>query len=185
MANLKFFAWQTPEDLKLLCDYEGNALGRLALKGPGQEFREAFVASRFAVHRCATSVRLLQTRHGQQTPDFAMILNRNELWFETTEIDRPRRRRGDEPLLEQAQYYADDEWSSPEELYETAVYRVEAKVRKSYDKCDGLLIWFNAFPVERSHQINLEWWQNTASSAQARFAEVWVHFDGKFAKLFD
>ncbi|MFC0590727.1 hypothetical protein ACFFF7_15055 [Novosphingobium aquiterrae] len=185
MANLKFFEWQTPEDLKRLAELESEGLGALALKGPGQEFREAFAASRFALHCGATAVRLLETRQGQQTPDFALISMGKELWFETTEIDRPGRRRGDEPLVEGAQSFADHEWSNPEELFEAAVHRITSKVKKTYDKCDGLLIWFNAFPVERAHQINQQWWESAASTARTHFTEVWVHQAGKFTKLSD
>ena len=184
MANQEFFEWQTPEKLRKLADIESDSLGALALKSPGREFREAFVASRFAQHRDAAFVRLLPTRQGKQTPDFAILVGGDELWFETTEIDRPNRRRGDEPLVDSAQFYAEDEWSTPEELCPTATSRIGSKVSKNYDKCDGLVIWFNAFPVERSHTMNRDWWEKVSSSAKSRFAEVWVHQHGGFTRLF-
>ena len=184
MSERCYFDWQSPESLRDLAESDSLLLGLDALKRRGKDFREAFAASRFALHRRATSVRLIKPRDGSQTPDFAMLLNKQELWFETTEIDRPGRRRGDEPFQSGFVAYADGEWTSPDELGPVVTERVAAKVSKTYDKCDGLLIWFNAFPVDRARELTTEWWNTSAEPARDHFAETWVHQSSRFTQLF-
>lgn len=62
--------------------------------------------------------------------------------------------------------------------------RVTAKAEKHYHKCDGLIIFSNAFPIEREEALNADWWSNAAGAARSKFAEVWVHKSGKFSRIF-
>jgi len=181
------YEWQSPQ--KLLDDVEvkRSELGRLISKGPGRDFREAFVASRFAAFRNATAVKLLQPRHGLPTPDFAILPGPGEeLWFETTEIDRPDRRRGDEPPMPPTvfQDVPDEHWVSSEIYAQTVRARVGTKALKKYDKCEGLIIWSNAAWVDDDDDLTDDWWKSVASAAAPKFSEVWVHTDGSFRRLF-
>ena len=156
------------------------------MRSPGKDFREAFVASRFSGHVEATSVRLLKPVHGRQTPDFAILLNGSELWFETTEIDHPARRRGDEhkTAQEPIRPFEESEWSTPEMLEEVVRIRVHAKTSKHYEKCDGLVIWCNAVPVERSDEMDKAWWELYAGIAEEKFDQVWIGQNEMFTRLF-
>jgi len=178
------FDWQSPEELEISAEGQRGVLGPLALKGPGKDFREAYVAAKFATARGADLVRLLEPNGHQPTPDFAISLFGSELWFETTEIDRPNRRRGDEVRTSLVESIPDDEWISPNAYAVVTHQRVDAKTKKNYSKCDGLVIWSNGFPIENESTLTLEWWQSAARPASDIFSETWVHHGSRFERLF-
>ena len=170
--------------MRLAAEAHSNALGSDSLKRRGKDFREAFVASRFASVRGASRVRLLEPLNNQPTPDFAISLGISELWFETTEIDRPGRRRGDEPPLEGCEHVLEEEWVTPEAYRDEVTQRVRSKAAKNYLKCDGLVIWSNAFPIERQDELTETWWADAATPAKGAFSEVWVHFRQSWTQLY-
>jgi hypothetical protein len=180
------FEWQSPVALKLAAEFKRSVLGPLSMKGPGQDFREAFVASRFAEFRGGKAVKLLRPRPRIPTPDFAILMETGEeLWFETTEIDRPDRRRGDEEALDPGENNVPDEhWVVSDQYAQTVAERVSKKAQKNYDKCDGLIIWSNAFPIDDDEKMTIQWWQEASRPAATIFPETWVHFQGSFNQLF-
>lgn len=165
----------------------GDLLGRHAMRRAGAAFRESFIASRFAAHRKADAVRLLRPRK-QATPDFAIMLNQVEAWYETTEADRPGRKRMDEYASDDQQagveHIPDDHWVEPDTYADVINVLTTRKGQKSYDKCDGLIIWSNAFPIAQQDQLNERWWQEAARPAQTAFPEVWCHFQDQFSRIF-
>jgi hypothetical protein len=179
-----FFEWQTPTALEVMVAALGERLGRQALLQQGQLFREAFVANRFAAERAAECVRLLRPRTAP-TPDFSIRLEGRECWYETTETDRPRRRRGleykaEEPALRTV---ADDAWTDPDAYFGVVRGAATKKAAKVYSKCDGLIIWSNAFPIANEESIDAAWWLRATEPAHAAFLEVWIHHDGAFKQL--
>ena len=118
------------------------------------------------------------------TPDFAILLQGEERWYETTEADRPGRKRGAETFSETIQHIQDDEWVEPEAYLNIIRERTASKARKSYEKCEGLIIWSNAFPIAREHEIDEAWWKLAAEPARAAFPEIWNHFKDRFSRIF-
>ena len=182
-----FSSWQSPAEMKAAADLLGNALGRYALMQAGVLFREAFVASRFAAHRHAETVRLLPPRL-EPTPDFAILVNGAERWYETTEADRPGRQRGQEykrpDSLDRLEWISEDQWVEPETYLEVIRQRTASKAAKAYDKCDGLIIWSNAFPISQEELLDHAWWKSAAEPAQTAFPEVWCHFKSRFKRVY-
>jgi hypothetical protein len=170
--------------MMLAADELRHALGSSAMRRVGRDFREAFIAARLAEHRGARSVRLLTARPDEPTPDFAIHSGENELWFESTEIDRPNRRRGTEEVVKGFTAFAEEEWTSPEALWTVTRERVLKKVGKQYAKCEGLVVWNNAFPIERASQLTNDWWESACAPARNRFSETWVYTSGAFLRLF-
>ena len=179
-----FFDWQSPATMIDAAEEHSRELESESLRRRGKEFREAFVAGRFAAIRRASSVRLLEPHGNKPTPDFAIRLADSELWFETTEIDRPGRRRGQEPPVVGCEYIPDEDWVTPEAYSSEVAKRVQSKAAKSYAKCDGLIIWSNAFPIEREDQLTSSWWADAAAPARDAFPEVWVHFQQSWILLY-
>jgi uncharacterized protein (DUF885 family) len=89
----QYFEWQDPQNLLKLSQQHGGEL-ESCLGNRAREFREGFIAARFAVQLRADRVRLLRTEDTAPTPDFAVRLANKELWYEITEVDRPERKRG-------------------------------------------------------------------------------------------
>ena len=170
--------------MKDAADAHSHELGWDSLKRRGKNFREAFVAGRFADVRGATQVRLLEPIGTHPTPDFAINVASSELWFETTEIDRPGRRRGAEPPLEEIEQVPEGDWVTPEAYRSEVTRRVRSKAAKRYSKCDGLVIWSNAFPIERQADLTNVWWSDAAAPAEKVFSEVWVHFQENWIQLY-
>lgn len=86
------YDWQTPATLVKKTDFLQKSLGRQALLRGGTAYREAYIAGKFANHVNSDLVKLLVPRT-QPTPDFALRIGADELWFESTEADRPSRKR--------------------------------------------------------------------------------------------
>ena len=182
----RFFEWHSPQALLAGAESLGAKLGHMAMRRPGTAYREAFVASRFAKHRGSELVRLLPPRK-RPTPDFALKLAGEELWYETTEVDRPGRKRGleyaDESSGNLVEQIPDEHWVEPD-AYQAVIHeRCVQKASKRYDKCDGLIIWSNAFPIGNEDQLNTEWWIHAIRAAQGSFPEVWRHFRGEFSRI--
>lgn len=179
------FEWQLPERMASSVDALREDLGHQAMLRPGREYREAFIAARFALHRNAELVRLIVPK-AEPTPDFAIQLAGQELWFETTEVDRPGRRRGEEykdGVPQTTQLVPGNEWVTPEEYLAVIGTAVLAKARKAYEKCDGLIIWSNAFPISDWDSLTDDWWAVAARPAISAFDEVWRHHRGEFRQI--
>lgn len=170
------FRWQAPEALLARAELLRRKLGGLALRRPGKDFREAFVASRFARWRNASFVRLLEPHKLLPTPDFAIRLGASEFWFETTEADCPGRKRGDEVEAPEGtiSQIPDDHWVEPSEYQALVRERVLVKASKEYSKCDGLIIWSNAFPIADEEGLTPDWWRAAVTPAEDKFDEIWV-----------
>lgn len=176
------FAWQTPAEMRAIAELLSQQLGWGALKRAGTAFREAFVACRFAEHRSADAVRLLKAAQ-TPTPDFAIRLANEERWYETTEADRPGRTRGNEPPLQSIQMIPDSDWVEPEDYLGVIQARAKRKARRAYSRCNGLIIWSNAFPIAKEHQLDRRWWETAVEPAAEAFEEVWVHFKSEFRQI--
>jgi hypothetical protein len=187
-ADLSFlYNWHSPGAMKAATNSLADTLGTAALMQAGYLYREAFVASRFAAHRSAEAVRLLPPRQGP-TPDFAILLEGVESWYETTEADRPGRTRGSEYKRAQPQQRVeqipDDHWVEPEVYLAVVRQRAAAKAAKAYDNCDGLIIWSNAFPIAQEERLDLDWWRQATEPARTAFPEVWYHFKNRFNRIY-
>ncbi len=183
MHSSCFYEWQHPERLAESAELMRTQLAGLSMRGPGKDFREAFVAAKFAKVREADAVKLLQTRHGTPTPDFAIRMGTNELWFETTEADRLGRKRGAEDQAPGVREFLESEWVTASDYHSVVCQRVQTKTQKSYDKCDGLIVWSNAFPLADPDELTADWWCSAVTSAEGVFGEVWVHHSGAFTQL--
>lgn len=174
--EIDLFAWQSPEQMLLNAETVRSTLGILAIHRQGQDFREAYVASRFAQMRQADAVRLLQPLSDQPTPDFAVKISSCELWFETTEADRPGRKRGDEdhrPICV-PRPIPDKHWVLPDDYQIQVSERALSKASKRYDRCDGLIVWSNAWPIDNQQTLTPQWRQDACRPAKHAFSEVWV-----------
>ena len=178
-----YFEWREPHDLLALTKEHKIALGEEWKSRRGREFREAYIAARFAVERAADAVRLLAPEQGCSTPDFAIKTGSRELLYESTEIDRPGRRRGDEQPITTVTRVSEGDYVTAE-LY-AAILRDRSgkKAAKDYDRCDGLIIYDNAFPVEDRELLTLHWWADNTQAARARFAEVWCFHSDVFRQI--
>lgn len=179
------FGWQSPDELWARVVSLRSQLGAMALKRPGKNFREAYVASQFASWRSASAVRLIEPTANQPTPDFAIMLGSQEYWFETTEADRRGRKRGNEVLdpASIVEPIPKEHWVGPRDYHALVRERVRSKMRKSYVKCDGLVVWSNAFPIIDEEELTFDWWRSTVVDARTKFAEIWVHHGEKFIQL--
>ena len=151
-----------------------GALGWESLKRIGRDYREAYVASRFAQIRGANAVRLLRPSDTSPTPDFAVIVESKEYWFETTEVDRPDRRRGAEQPVQGVRQLEENEWITADQYFWEIERRVKSKAARTYLKCDGLIVWSNAFAISDDEAMDTEWWQRATISASDRFSQCWV-----------
>ncbi len=174
MIEARFYQWQTPDEMSGLAEAFRDEHGQKCLKRLGRDFREAYVAAKFARHRAAARVRLLKERGDKPTPDFSLCIAGEERWYETVEIDRSNRRRGDEEPIETVQLIPPEEWVTSGEYFVEAAKRIQAKARKSYDKCEGLIVWSNAFAISDSENVTPEWWRQAAQPAIDSFSESWV-----------
>lgn len=175
-SEFDLFVWQNPEGLRAKAGLMRTRLRHLALRNAGRDFREAYVAARFAGHRQASHVRLLPPRQTIPTPDFAIKVGGAELLFETTESDRPGRKRGAEEFDagDILRAIPDHHWVCPAEYLDLVRQRVQSKAGKAYDKCNGLLVWSNAFPIADEEPLTIDWWRDACLPARDAFAEVWV-----------
>jgi hypothetical protein len=181
------YDWHLPDEMLVIVDSLHNDLGRQALLRPGTEYREAFVAARFAKHRSSERVRLLRAG-SRPTPDFSVLLDEAEHWFETTEADRPGRKRdleySEENHFDGFENIPDEHWVEPDAYLAVIQERCAQKAAKGYDKCDGLIIWSNAFPISNWDHLDENWWKLAAAPAQGAFPEVWRHFQSKFSRIY-
>lgn len=177
-----YFHWQQPSDLLALTDVDSDQLGEDWKRRAGKDFREAFIAARFAEFVGAEAVRLLPPVGNQPTPDFAINLQSAEFWYETTEIDRPGRQRGAEPPLVAPIQVGSHEWVGSADYLSVLKERSAKKAQKEYANCTGLIIYDNAWPLQNPENLTPEWWRNGTVEARARFTEVWS-FDGQAFKL--
>lgn len=181
------YEWHPPVEMLTILDSLGGDLGRLALLRPGTEYREAFVAARFAKYRSSERVRLLRPS-SIPTPDFAIVLDGFEYWFETTEADRPGRKRDLEYAKEDHsdafESVPDELWVEPDTYLTIIQERCTKKAAKSYEKCDGLIIWSNAFPISDQESLDGDWWKLATSPALGAFPEIWRHIQSKFSRIY-
>lgn len=184
--EVDLFTWQAPEQLILNAELVRSQLGSMSMHRAGKDFREAYVAARFARHREARSVRLLPPRNSAPTPDFAVRIGVAELWFETTEADRPERKRGDGDLSPRGgpECIPEHHWVEPADYKDLVRQRVQSKASKAYGKCDGLVVWSNAFPIADADLLTVDWWRDACLPAKVAFAEIWVGRSHELAYVF-
>ena len=161
VGNEPLFGWQSPLELIARASDMREALGTRALLRDGTSFREAYIAGKFAAHLNFDTVKLLRPRT-QPTPDFAIRRGEREFWFESTEADRPSRKRNLEyqaiDFSGSPRLLRDDEWISQADYADEIDRLCGQKSVKHYDKCDGLVINSNAFGIIDEHLIDEDWW---------------------------
>ena len=182
MTTNAFFDWQTTKQFQNLAETEEVCLGEKWKTQSGRCFREAFIASRFAIYRKASLVRLFPPDGQTPTPDFAIQIDQTELWYEITEADRPGRKRGNEPPLIGVETVSQDEFITSSDYQNVVCERSAAKAVKHYKKCDGLVIYANAFPISDQEKMTGAWWRDATVDARCRFSQVWV-FDNQYFRL--
>ena len=185
-VNELLYNWQVPGTLVAQADKLRDSLGKQALFREGTSFREAYIAGKFGIHLGADFVRLLRPG-SQPTPDFALQFEESELWFESTEADRPSRKRNLEYLesttLEGTRLLRDDEWVD-QSIYAREIDRLcRQKSAKNYGKCDGLIINSNAFGIIGEELMDEEWWRKSASTALVNFDQVWRFHRSTFERI--
>jgi hypothetical protein len=168
----RLFEWVTPAEGGDLIAELGDTLGDHAMMRIGRDFREGFIAQRFAKRRAAKAFRLLAPEPGTATPDFELDLAGRMRRYESTEADIPGRRRSDEyriPRRAEPMVFTD---------LDTMVERMRElsaeKAKKSYEMCHGLVIWVN--PPAFSFQPALRWdaLVRGGKPAAGAFEEVWA-----------
>lgn len=186
-SETDYFSWMAPSEMLRLTEVNAIQLGDRAMWKEGQAFRDAFVASRFAILRAAEKVRLLSPRYGQATPDFAILVDNAEQWFEVTEADRAGRKRQNEyqggfrdvPV----RLLAEEEWTNANAYKCVVQSLVTKKASKAYDRCRGLIVWSNAFGIIDDEKITQKWWSQACESGWRSFEEIWVHHRDVFHKV--
>lgn len=176
--SVSAFEWNSIEETGHLVERLSAELGRNAMHREGRTFREAWIAHRFAVAREATSVRLLRETDAA-TPDFSLRISGVERVYESTEVDDPARRRGDEyrkPEAEQPYLYSYPDFQT---VAETTRMSVAKKAGKQYANCWGLVIRLNCWPFE----LRANHWQALIEASRSgieKFQEVWLMTDEVF-----
>ena len=159
------YEWQSPEDLKDRSD-RLNAL--LHWRGnPAQEFREAYIASRFAIMRGAAWVRLL-TPGATPTPDFEMQIGADVLRYETTEASIP------EALNPASQQASGVIFTTLVRLTESIGQVSAKKATKPYIQCRGLVIYLSAPPFFFNPTERWTLLLDASCAAAIAFREVWI-----------
>lgn len=180
------YDWQTSAILVAKSDTLRVSLGNQALLREGAVFREAYIAGKFADHVNADFVRLLRPQE-RPTPDFALQIDEAELWFESTEADRPSRKRNLEYSqpegVQSVRSLTEDEWVDQSAYSEEIDRLCRQKASKRYDKCDGLIINSNAFGIIDEHLIDEAWWRRSTRAAHSRFGEVWRFHQSAFSQI--
>jgi len=185
--------WLPPQDLLALTNRVGEALHQTCeiRSQRGKSFREAYMASRFALFRGAEAVRLLPET-GQHTPDFAIRLHGQELIYENTEADNPLLHRNEayETTCRQFGIGEAHPTTTPvmisPDAYATEIARLVAKkVAKHYQRCQGLLIRSNTTWIEGLEDPPLDWWRAACAGAKARFEECWVFHHRHFFAVYE
>lgn len=156
-------------------------LGDHAIDTPQAEFwRTVYTASRFAIHRKAKSVRLLEpnkTAAGLVPPDCEMELAGGAARYEIVEALQPDRRRGDEYRedREHGPKARTDEIPTPEQLREilSSVCKIKAKKAAGYERVTGLIVVLNVWSLMEEDRQRRIWTEGTLQAAKA-FGEVWV-----------
>ena len=162
-----YFRWCVPTELKRLVEADRIALGIRAMSGAGQNYRDGYVAARFAQYRAADRVRLIEPRFGQATPDFSLLFGEIEQRFEITEADRLGRRRTEEYqselLLTETRLLGEEEWTTAFDYRTVVKAIVRNKSVKCYDDCHGLIVWSNAFGIADDEAITPSWWSEACA----------------------
>lgn len=177
LSNERFYEWHAPVDMLIENRFLRIELKGDVLKRKGRHFRESFIAAHFAQHRQADAVRLIKEEN-TPTPDFALRFGKTELWYEITEADRPSRRRGEEIIPSEPQPVKPHEWTEPDDYFLVVRALASKKAQKAYARCDGLIIYDNAWPITRPQIMDAVWWKAATEPAQATFSEVWRASEG-------
>ena len=173
-----------------LMDFMGNAD---LFNQPGADFiTEAWAAAQFARGRHALAARLVSAR--DQWPDFEIRTRGRELQrWEFTEVDDPRRRRGQEMRRVEARRAAaksatksvpiDRLTKQAERVPGWIRKRCKDKVAKHYSSRAGLLVYlnWNEFGV-RHAEIERSFSAATASAKDA-FTEVWILWKARLYRI--
>jgi hypothetical protein len=178
---------QTPEDMARRWNAFHVEIGAEMLVQAGVEFmRDAYVAHRFAAHRQADAVWLVD----QIRPDFGVQLAHAEFLFEVTEADWPDRRRSDEykkhiiPKLRAGTPTVEEDPNrfrmTPEQAVALLQHAALEKVSGNYDIDWGLVILLQprSWPsVVGGVEAVLASGTEVAKEA---FREVWVDWGATF-----
>ena len=90
------YEWQTPDEMATRVEELGSILGNDAMQRRGRDYREGYIAARFAKTAEQDGVRLLRETSEGTTPDFEVRKANDVRRYETTEADVPGRRRQEE-----------------------------------------------------------------------------------------
>lgn len=192
METIPYDHWFAPDDLIALTTRVGAELAAACeiRTQAGKPYREGWVAAHFAAMRGASTVKLIGEKPWQ-TPDFAILLNGQELIFENTEADGPARHRNSDYennchlFLSQVDYAVSGRGPVAPEVYAAEIARLVAKkCAKHYPRCDGLVLISHAPWIAGLTPPPLGWWEAACVQAQDHFPEVWVFHDRAFQRLF-
>jgi hypothetical protein len=167
-ASGDLFAWQTPGEMRRSADALSRALGPSYRGNAAQDFREAFVASRFASARGADMVRLLQPDGVRATPDFELWHNGSMARYETTEANIH------EALNPSCDEGAGVMFTSLSRLVSVIHSITAKKAAKPYANCTGLVVYLSAPPFFFDPVIRWQALLDSARPASIRFQEVWI-----------
>jgi ribosomal protein L39E len=177
--------WQRPSDMLRHVRALMHTMGNEDLfNQPGVDFiTEALAAAQFAKGRRALAVRLVAVR--DQWPDFEIRTRRQhvEAW-EFTEVDDPKRRRGQETKRMAARRAAGKTAITSvsfDRLFKQAARvpgwiraRCRAKVDKHYPPTAGLLVYLNWGDYGTRHAEIEQSFLTATAIAKDAFTEVWV-----------
>lgn len=145
-----------------------------------QFWRDAWIASVFALHRKAHLVQMLEpikTKSGTVPPDFQIKIDDVWLRYESVEA-MPKGRMRSAEFREDRQLGAkerDDHISDCDELSDILLEAISKKAKKSatYDECKGLVVLLNTCVLMDSEDRRRAFVEGTSSAGKA-FDEVWI-----------
>ena len=171
---LSLYEWQSPDEMSARVDELGRLLGNDVMQRRGRDYREAYIAARFAKTSEQDSVRLLRERNDETTPDFEVRKAGQISRYETTEADVPGRKR----QLE----YRDPRPPGVEPMNFTSLNAMVTQMRKVagkkaakvYRDCTGLVIHLNPPMFSFDPAFRTDQMREATEPAAAAFEEVWL-----------
>ena len=166
----RLLQWQSPGEMLRSVDEIGS---EALFTQAGLSFlRDAWIAGTFGTAVQASEVRLMD-----RWPDFELRLASGPAGFEATEVDDPRRRRGDEyrQLDTGAQNVPIEEIDAAAAMVPIWLRAAcERKAAKRYSGVAGLIIYLNFTEYGFRHREVANTFVPATSPAKDAFSEVWI-----------
>ena len=142
-----------------------DLVGSAYRSNDAKEFREGWIAGRFAAYRNVDAVRLLEEQHVTPTPDFEVRSEHTTWRYETTEAFVP------EVMRDSGMDIA---VTSLGRICEVAQAASRKKAGKEYKACHGLVMYISSPAFAFQPELRWPALQEALLPAADNFEEVWV-----------